>query len=310
MNERSDISGDITGIIFDIQRYSLHDGPGLRTNVFLKGCGLNCWWCSNPEGKRPLPEIAFFESECFLCGDCIKVCSPLAINITGEKLIWDPSKCNACGHCIPVCPSRALRLLGEEMSASRVVDEVLRDRVFFQSHGGLTLTGGEPALQPDFSREILKLAKAAGVHTAIETCGSVHRIHLELLLPFLDLILFDIKHLDLEMHLRMTGRDNRLIIDNLHFLLEKGVNLTIRIPVIPGFNADDASFREIARFIGTLNRRIDIHLLSYHNLGRNKYAALGQPYKMENTPLLEPAELEKFAIIIQDEGMRVSITGL
>lgn len=300
---------EITGVVFDIQRYSLHDGPGLRTNVFLKGCGLSCRWCSNPEGKKSYPEIALFKRECFLCEDCIEVCESAAIRINGDKILWDRSKCDNCRRCTTVCSSRAFRVLGQEMKATEVINEVLRDMAFFQDHGGITLTGGEPSLQAEFAREILRLAKVAGIHTAMETCGAVPQNHLVQLLPYLDLVLFDLKHLDPKMHKRMTGQDNELILDNLDYLLGTGVNLTIRIPIIPGFNSDEGQLTEMAKFICSLDKNVDVHLLGYHTLGKSKYAALGRSYPMGDTPVLKPEKIEKLAKIFQNEGIPVSLDG-
>lgn len=309
MKNPAAIAEDVKGVVFDIQRYSLHDGPGLRTNVFLKGCGLSCWWCSNPEGGKTGPEIGFFREDCFLCGDCIHICPSAAIRMGDEKILWDASKCDICGQCLPVCPSRAFRLLGKEMTATQVMEDVLRDSMFFQPHGGLTLTGGEPSLQPYFAYEILRQAKAAGIHTAIETCGAAPQINFGLLLPYLDLILFDLKHLDPEMHLRMTGQDNKLVLQNLNFLLNKDTCLIIRIPIIPGFNADKSCLNEMARFICSFDKELDVHLLSYHTLGKNKYAALGKPYPMGDVEVLKPGEMEVYAEIFRKAGIHVTLGG-
>jgi pyruvate formate lyase activating enzyme len=299
---------DITGILFDIQRFSLHDGPGLRTNVFLKGCGLRCWWCSNPEGRMALPEVAFFDKECFLCGDCIQVCPTAAVSITSEHVTWDSAKCDGCRLCIPVCSANAFRVIGKEINAGSVIDEVLRDAAFFHPHGGLTLTGGEPALQPEFSAAILKLAREAGLHTAIETCGAVPWKHLAQLLPYLDLILFDLKHIDPQIHSRMTGQNNLLILDNLRAINRLGGTMVIRIPLIPGFNTDESSLREMAEFIRSLETINEVHLLGYHTLGKSKYSALDRPYRMGDTPSMRLDQIHVYAKIFQQAGLKV-ITG-
>jgi pyruvate formate lyase activating enzyme len=300
---------DITGMLFDIQRFSLHDGPGLRTNVFLKGCGLSCWWCSNPEGRMAFPEIAFFDKECFLCGDCIQVCPTAAVSITNEQISWDSAKCDGCGLCLPVCSANAFRIIGKEMTAGSVIDEVLRDAVFFQPHGGLTLTGGEPALQPEFSAAILKLAQEAGIHTAIETCGAVPWQHLAQLLPHLDLILFDLKHIDPQIHAKMTGQNNLLIMDNLRALARLAGTLVIRVPLIPGFNTNESRLREMAGFIRSLETVKEVHLLGYHSLGRSKYSALDRPYRMGDTPPMRLEQIQVFVKIFQQAGLVVIAGG-
>jgi pyruvate formate lyase activating enzyme len=241
------------GMVFDIQRYSLHDGPGLRTNVFLKGCTMNCHWCSNPESRSSLPEIAFFEKNCFLCGDCIPACAAGSIQMKGERLTWDRSKCNQCFDCVETCTAHAFSIIGKSMTADEVVAEVLRDSAFYGGQGGLTLTGGEPALQAEFAEAVLSLAKAEGLHTAIETCGAVPWKNLVRLLPYLDLALFDLKHINAETHRRFTGKENTIILENLARVAQSDVDLIVRVPLIPGFNADDASLGAIAGFVKTSN---------------------------------------------------------
>jgi pyruvate formate lyase activating enzyme len=301
--------GDVRGIIFDIQRYSLHDGPGLRTNVFLKGCGLNCHWCSNPEARHPSPEIAFFEKSCFACGDCIPACPEAAIALEGYQVHWDKAKCSQCGYCAEVCLSHAFSLIGKEVTARAVVDEVLRDRAFYGGQGGLTLTGGEPTLQPDFAGAVLRLAKQEGLHNAIETCGAVSWRSLERLLPFLDLVLFDLKHIDPEVHRQFTGSSNALILDNLRRAAQVGANLVVRVPLIPGFNADRESLVQIAAFVQSLQSVHEIHLLAYHTLGRAKYRALQIPYELEQYPPMKLEEAEGWADVLREFGFDVLVGG-
>jgi pyruvate formate lyase activating enzyme len=307
--EKSFTLKEVRGIVFDIQRYSLHDGPGLRTNVFLKGCGLDCRWCSNPESKQPQPEIAFFDRNCFLCGDCVPLCSEAAIIIENQQITWNRLKCNQCGRCVEVCSSKAFSLIGREMTAETVVAEVLRDVAFYGGHGGLTLTGGEPALQAEFAEAVLSLAKAEGLHTAIETCGAVPWKNLVRLLPYLDLVLFDLKHMNAETHRRFTGKENRIILENLTRFAQSDVDLIVRVPLIPGFNADDASLEAIAGFVKTLKRVKEVHVLGFHTLGRPKYHALGIANPFENQPSMQMDETEKWADVFRQEGLNVVISG-
>lgn len=300
---------EVRGIVFDIQRYSLHDGPGLRTNVFLKGCGLNCRWCSNPEAKQPQPEIAFFERTCFLCGDCVPVCPEAAILMVDDQLIWDRSKCNQCGNCAEVCTAHSFSMIGTEMTAGAVVAEVLRDAPFYTGSGGMTLTGGEPTLQPEFGEAVLCLCKEEGVNTAIETCGAVRWQNIERLLPFLDMVLFDLKHVDPARHRQFTGASNTLVLDNLRRTAQAGANLIVRIPLIPGFNADRDSLAAIAEFIQSLRTVREIHLLAYHTLGRSKYRALGIPYPMESHPPMKLEEAEVWANVVREFGFNVLVGG-
>ncbi|HVN56589.1 MAG TPA: glycyl-radical enzyme activating protein [Anaerolineaceae bacterium] len=295
----------VRGIVFDIQRYSLHDGPGLRTNVFLKGCGLACRWCSNPEAKNPRPEIAFFEKNCFLCGDCVESCPETAITMEEGRITWDRLRCNQFGRCAEICTAHAFTLIGKEMTAGTALVEVLRDSAFYQGSGGLTLTGGEPTLQPEFAEALLRLAKMEGIHTAMETCGAVRWENIQRLLPHLDLVLFDLKHTDPEVHQRFTGASNGTILDNLRLAAQSGANLIVRVPLIPDFNADRESLDGIARFVQTLQCVRQIHILAYHTLGKAKYHALHIPYELEPYPPMKPEEAEQWAEVLREYGFDV-----
>lgn len=300
----------LRGNVFDIQRYSLHDGPGLRTNVFLKGCNLRCQWCSNPESLNYHPEIAFFERNCFLCGDCIPVCKPGAIQMRDGKIHWDRSKCTQCFECASVCTAHAFSVIGREITVEEVLAEVRRDVPFYGNQGGLTLTGGEPSLQVDFSAALLRQAQAEGIHTAIETCGYAPWKNYELLLPHLDMVMFDLKHIDPEIHQRYTGRTNVTILENLKridSLYE--MELIVRIPLIPDFNADHASLSAMIEFLKTLKRVKEIHLLGYHTLGRGKYQALEIPYPYDDFPPMPPEEIEKWAALFQESNFMPLIGG-
>jgi pyruvate formate lyase activating enzyme len=301
--------GQVCGVVFDIQRYSLNDGPGLRTNVFLKGCSLRCRWCSNPESQNSYPEIAFFERTCFLCGDCLPVCERQAIQIQDHQLQWNRITCDQCGDCTDVCLPHAFTLIGKEIKAAEVLAEVMRDAAFYGGHGGITLTGGEPTLQAEFAEALLRSAKLEGLHTAIETCGASPRQNLERLLPFLDLILFDLKHMDAEIHRQFTGAENTIILDNIRWIARQNVELIIRIPLIPGFNTERKCLIAMAEFIRSLHTVREIQILSYHTLGKAKYRALGVPYLLEQVPPMAEEEAASLAGIFRDYGFEVTVGG-
>ncbi|MEI7990163.1 MAG: glycyl-radical enzyme activating protein [Chloroflexota bacterium] len=299
----------VGGIVFDIQRYCLNDGPGLRTVVFLKGCALSCQWCANPEARSDTTQIAFFERECFLCGDCVQACPEKAIYDHDSKLEWGIDRCTQCGLCVDLCVSGAFRYLGEIKTAGEVMKQVLRDIVFYGDDGGLTLSGGEPTMQPNFSAALLQIAKQAGIHTAIETCGDSPWENFTPLLSNLDLVLYDLKHIDPEIHERATGADNTLVLDNARRLAEAGIEMIVRVPLIPHFNADEKSLKAITAFTLSLKTVREIHLLPYHTLGKAKYKALGQEYPMEDIPPMEIEEAERLADFIRPSGLSVSVGG-
>ena len=234
-----------TGIVTDFKRFAVHDGDGIRTTVFLKGCPLRCVWCHNPESISPKPELAFYAEKCTGCGECMRVC-PNGAHIfeaadTPDSYIHklDRTKCAACGKCAEVCVSGALKLCGRRMSVDEVMKIVAEDRIFYEtSGGGMTLSGGEPTLQPEFALALLRAAKADGISTALDTCGFAKREVYESLLPYTDIFLYDIKHITDEGHIRCTGRSNRLILENLRFLSDAGAKIEIRIPLVPGYNDD------------------------------------------------------------------------
>jgi len=298
----------VSGWVFDIQRYSLHDGPSLRTNVFFKGCPLGCAWCCNPESRAIGPQMACFENRCFACGDCLALCPREALHLVDGRLRWDPLACDRCGRCGEVCPSQTMQWLGRRISAGEVLAEVLRDSAFYAEGGGVTLTGGEPLMQPEFAHAILRLARREVIHTALETCGHVPWAHFEQVLPDLDLVLYDLKHLDPERHRQGTGVGNALILDNARRLAKCGVAMVIRVSLIPGFNMDAENIRRTAQF--ALELGVDeVHLLPYHRLGRPKYQALGVSYPGEAIPLPQDEEVEAIAAIIRACGLRVILGG-
>lgn len=297
---------NIDGVLFDIQRYALHDGPGLRTDVFFKGCPLRCAWCANPESQRLQPEFALSAQQCMACAQFPETC-PVKWQQEREQP-WTPARESDYARRVALCPTEAMHRLGERWTAGAVIQEVLRDRVFYGDGGGLTLTGGDPTMQPEFAEAILRLAKTAGIATALETCGHTPWAVWERLLPFLDQILFDIKHLDSAIHRQFTGVGNELILANLRQLVARRAPVTIRVPLIPGFNATAESLQAIAGLVCELNLT-SLDLLPYHTFGRSKYAALNRPYPWEDVARLTPSDIETLNRVIISAGLTVNIGG-
>jgi len=299
------------GTIFNIQRYSVNDGPGIRTLIFFKGCPLRCEWCSNPESQNIKRQIMVFDNLCTRCGACATVCPNTCITIQEDKRIYEPKNCDLCGQCRDICPNSAVKLVGEKMSIEDVVAIAEKDYLFYlNSGGGVTLGGGEPTVQAPFASHLLKELKALGIHTAMETCGYTDWTVFERLLPHLDLLLYDVKHIHPYTHEQHTGKPNDRILKNLSNLLKEETPVIIRIPVIPDFNDDARNMNEIGSFLNRHNakgavERID--LLPYHKLGISKYEALGLSYTLEGSQTPEKKRLEEFKQTLVDHGYKTSI---
>lgn len=264
------------GIIFDISRFCVHDGPGIRTTVFLKGCPLRCAWCHNPESQKMSPEIMLAPERCAGCGACVNACAA-GLHRLGDGHIYDRAACTGCGLCAAVCPTEALRIAGRRSTAADIMKEVLRDRAFYEeSGGGITVSGGEPMMQPDFLQELLLLARQEGVHTCVETCGHAPEAAFRKIAPLVDLFLYDWKESDPEKHLSYTGADNRLILSNLEYLSRCNADIILRLPFIPGYNDTKAHLAGIAALANRHPRIRRIEIMPYHPLGVSKAQELGR----------------------------------
>ncbi|NLO74717.1 MAG: glycyl-radical enzyme activating protein [candidate division WS1 bacterium] len=276
----------MTGTIFDIKRFAIHDGPGIRTTVFLKGCPLRCFWCHNPESQSPSPVLMQYPSQCIGCGRCLEVCPNGALSQGEEQIIIDRSRCQVCGRCGAVCYAQALVLLGRQVTVEEVIAEVLKDRAFYQtSGGGMTLSGGEPMAQLAFATALLQAAKGEGLHNVLDTCGFARWELYEAVLPHLDLVLYDLKAGESSAHKIATGVDNALILENLQRLSETGVEILVRVPVVPGLNATPEGIAALARLVAALPRPVPMELLAYHRLGESKHTAMGHaPADLPDAP--------------------------
>ncbi len=264
--------------IFEIKRFAVHDGDGIRTTVFFKGCPLTCVWCHNPEGIEFKPQLAYYENKCICCGECVSACNAKAHYIDHTAHIFDREKCIACGKCADVCLGAALSFYGKDMRVEDIMSAVLEDKEFYEnSGGGVTLSGGECLMQADFCAELLKGLKENGIHTAVDTCGFVQRDAIDKVLPFTDVFLYDVKAFDEDIHIKCTGQSNKLILENLTYIDECGKKIEIRIPYVPGFNDDQ--ILKIAEFLSKLKNITKVRILPYHNYAGSKYKSLD----MKNT---------------------------
>lgn len=263
----------LSAMIFDIERNSYVDGPGIRTTVFLKGCPLSCVWCHNPESQSFEKQIMFYKSKCIGCGKCREVCPN------------NLKSCDFCGRCELYCPADARKICGKEYTIDEVLKEIVKDKPFYEnSGGGVTLSGGEPLAQYDFSLELLKKAKENGIHTAIETCGYAEKSKILEIAKYVDLFLFDCKETDQELHKKYTGVDNKIILDNLKALSDAGSKIILRCPIIPGFNDRAEHFKGISEIAGKLSGIEHIEVEPFHPHGESKYSALGRKYANIKTP--------------------------
>lgn len=296
---------NVRGLVFDIAHFTVHDGPGIRTTVFMKGCPLRCIWCHNPEGIDRQPQLSYTHAKCISCGDCIGSCPENAICFADDNLHIDRQKCLVCGRCTQACRPEALFLYGREFTVTDLLPEILADREFYrQSGGGVTLSGGEPLLQPDFCASFLAACQAEKLHTALDTCGAVPFSDFEAVLPHINLVLYDLKHIDSAVHRRLTGLGNELILQNLRRLGQLSVPLEVRIPCLPTLN-DGIIMQRMADFLSDIPSLLQVRLLPYHDLARSKYRAIGIPDNMPHIGKPDAKTMRGLQEIISRQGLKV-----
>ena len=297
------------GKIFDIKKFAIHDGPGIRTTLFLKGCPLNCIWCHNPEGISSSMNLWFFNSKCIGCGSCIASCPKNALsrdNPEESSIIIDHQKCDKCGICTEVCPTKAISFDGWEIDVDEAVKNLLQDRLFYEkSGGGITLSGGDPMFQHEFSKAVLKECKAAGVHTAIETSMYAKEEIFESFFEFVDLFIVDLKIFDEAKHREYTGTGNKLIHANFKKLIENRRDMLVRIPLIPEITTTAENLKAIAAFVYSLSPDTEIELINFNPLAENKYRLMGK--KHEYLTVMKPYtenELDEFYAVLSEQGIK------
>jgi pyruvate formate lyase activating enzyme len=299
-----------TGIVFDIKRFSIHDGPGIRTTVFLKGCPLRCAWCHNPESQRPEPQMMLRPSRCIACGACVDECPEEAIHWNGAGPITDRTLCVACGVCTDFCAGEARELVGREMDIEEVLGEIKRDLAFFdESGGGVTFSGGDPLFQADFTLALLQACKTLEIHTAFDTSGAASWETLNRVRPFVDLFLYDLKLIENGRHRAATGSSNRVILDNLRRLSEAGESIQLRMAIIPGINDDEENIRLTAEFAAALPQIRGISLLPFHNTAQEKYGNLGLDYGLSGVQAPDEARMQEIGRLLAGYGLDVSLGG-
>jgi len=306
MATHSDTIPGKTAQVFNIQHYSVNDGPGIRTTVFFKGCPLSCVWCSNPESQRAAPELIYHTNLCRRCYRCVAVCSHDANTVDDAgNLVIDRARCQGTGKCAAVCPAEARNVAGREMGLDEVLGEVTADEPFYgNSGGGVTASGGEPLQQPRFLKSLFEACRRAGIHTTLDTCGQADWDVLADILEQTDLVYYDIKHMDASKHRRLTGVDNALILENAARIAGSGVPLVLRLPLIPGLNDSTANLRTTADFARRVSAvRLDI--VPFHQFGGSKYSGLGREYELANRAACAEARVDEVRQICATGGLSV-----
>lgn len=301
------ISADMTGTVFNTQKFSIHDGTGIRTLIFMKGCPLRCIWCSNPESQRTGPEVMFVRSKCTGCGKCAALCREAAVDDVTFDI--DRSRCVKCGLCTSKCYVGAKKMTGRQVTVREMMELIEKDRIFYtNSGGGVTVGGGEPAMQHGFVEELLKACRESHIHTAIETCGYGRWQDICGMFDNADQIFFDLKAIDPELHRRLTGVSNELILHNAEQAAVRGKDVIFRIPLIPGCNDSLTNIEETGIFVGGLSgngSNVSIEILPYHDLGRDKYRWLDMDYGLEDTGKPDATQVEELKTILKDHGCSV-----
>ena len=300
---------DITGTVFNIQRYSIDDGPGVRTTVFLKGCPLTCLWCSNPESQSPLPEVIWRCTSCKRCGTCVDTCTENAISLIDGEIRIDRRACTSCGKCAGSCAQEALSLSGKTMTVDEAFKVVERDFEYYEaSGGGVTASGGEILGQADFVAALFEQCRTEGISTCADTSGFGDPAALEKILKHSDLVLFDLKHIDADEHMRFCGQSNELIISNLELVANSGVKVIIRVPLIPDYNTSSDALNKIAETIRDKAGNAEVNIMPYHSYGANKYKMLGKEYPLEGLRELRHREKVRAQEIFRSHGLKCDIS--
>ncbi|MHB1315935.1 MAG: glycyl-radical enzyme activating protein [Christensenellales bacterium] len=304
------MSQELKGLIFNVQRFSLHDGEGIRTVVFFKGCPLSCKWCANPESQSFSQELRYDPKFCIGCKSCVSACPAGALHLDpAQGIRRDTDLCRACFSCALACPAKSFIKEGREVTVDELIEEISSDKVFFDSSkGGVTFSGGEALAQPEFLIALLKKLKEQNYNVCIETCLYAPTQTVKEVIPFVDTFLCDIKHVDSEKHKQYVGETPDLILENLKYIISSGREVIARIPVIPGFNHDEDSMRRISAKLGELGVK-NVNLLPFHQLGENKYLQLGRPYELRGVKALRPEDLNPYVPVFEAEGIHAQIGG-
>ena len=295
-------------VVLSIARMTVHNGPGIRTLILFKGCPLRCPWCSTPESQKCEPEIAVRPDHCIHCGRCTDVCPTNAIGSADETMSLNRYLCNSCGKCTDVCPSEAILLLGKEMTVRRLCEEARKDTVFYRhSGGGVTISGGEALLNPEFTGELLRELKREAIGVGVDSSGHVPWASVEGVLPYVDFFLWDIKHMNPQRHKELTGASNDLILSNLRAVSEKHVPVYIRLPIIPGYNDSEDNIRATCDFALSLSSLVEIDLLPLHHLGKARYDSLSRPYPIAELSLIPDVVMKEWKILVESYGLKAFI---
>ncbi|UCF79784.1 MAG: glycyl-radical enzyme activating protein [Candidatus Eiseniibacteriota bacterium] len=299
-----------SGTVFDIKKFSLHDGPGIRTTVFLKGCPLKCRWCHNPESQAPEPELVLRSGRCILCGECVSACTQGAVSRVNDSIVTNRHRCVACGACAAACYSGARETIGRPMTVEEVVEEVEQDLPFYEeSGGGVTFSGGEPLLQAEFLLTALRACKERGIHTAVDTSGFCEWKTLSAVAEHVDLFLYDLRIMEDSKHREFTGVSNAGIIENLTLLSRGGHHITLRVPFVPGVSEDPENLAQMAAFAAGLRHVGEVNVLAYHRMGVEKYARLQRVYELDETEPPSERRLEEAARIFREFGLCTRVGG-
>lgn len=299
------------GMIFDIKHYALHDGPGIRTSLFFKGCPLNCWWCHNPEGIHPDPQLTYKQSRCLQdCEECVRICPEQALSQNNGNIHIDSARCQLLGHCAQICPTGALEIIGKRMSVDELLAVIEKDRIFYdQSHGGVTFTGGEPLMQLEFLDSLLEKCQQQKIHTVVDTSGHTPYENINRIRDKVDMFFYDLKILDDQKHKDMTGVSNELILENLQKLAQTQSPIQIRMPIITGTNDNPGDITQIGEFVSQLPNIKTISLLPYHRMGSQKYKNLNLPFAKSDTQPPTPQRVAEIQSKLEDFGFEVGIGG-